>query len=406
MDIQMRPCKPDELDRFLITCVAAFGEEMDEASRKRHLKVLDAERAIAAWDGDQMVGTGGNYTFELTVPGGSVPAAGVTLVGVLPTHRRRGILTRLMGALLDDAVARKEPVAILWASESNIYQRFGYGAATRQMRIEAARDRLVWLDSSPAVGTARMISEDEALKVLPGIYDRVQVSTPGTFVRSGEWWRYHRLPDPPEHRNGAGPMFRVVLEIDGVAEAYALYRIQPEWDYTPKSLLRVIEALGTTDRATREIWKFLSGIDLIQTIAAWGLPLDHPLPLMVAEPPRLGVTVRDGLWLRILDIEAALSARSYGSTDRLVLEVEDSFRPRNAGRWCLDAGGASPSVSRCDDEPDGALSINDLGALYLGAWSGTQLQAAGRLREMTTGAAARVDALFRYSRAAFCPEIF
>ncbi|MEA2460489.1 MAG: hypothetical protein QOH90_666 [Actinomycetota bacterium] len=406
MELEIRACRPEEFGRFLTTCEAAFGEAASNESIERHRHVIEAERCFAAWDGDSMVGTGGNYSFDLTIPGGSLPAAGVTMVGVLPTHRRRGLLTRIMAELRDDALARNEPLAVLWASETVIYQRFGYGLATKQGNIEADRDRLVWLDKPPARAAARMVTEEDALKVFPEIYDRVCARTPGMFARSADWWRYHRIPDPEEHRDGAGPMYRVVFELDGKAEGYAMYRIHGDWDVTPKGRLRVIEALGTTPEATREVWRFLFGVDLIQTVYGWWLPMDHPLLFMVAEPPRLRMRMVNFLWLRILDIERSLAARSYAASDSVVIGIEDEWMPANQGQWRLDTGGDAVAVTRTDDAADLQLSSADLACIYLGGSTVHQLLGAGRGKELKEGAATRVDAMFRTDSAPFCPEIF
>ncbi|MEA2497935.1 MAG: hypothetical protein QOH26_340 [Actinomycetota bacterium] len=394
------------MDRFIITTEVAFGDDVRPETLARLKRVLEPERCFAAWDGDDLVGAGANYTFTLAIPGGSIPAAGVTMIGVLPTHRRRGILTKIMDALTEDAVARGEHVAILWASESGIYQRFGYGLATKQLHLEAEKKALVWLDDKPMRSRGRFLSEDETFKTLPEIYDRIQPGTPGFYVRTPEWWRSHRILDEEHHREGKGPMHRVALELDGRAEAYALYRSEHVWNDVPRNKLHVIEALGTTDEATREIWKYLFTVDLVETVTTWWLPIDHPLLLMVAEPPRLGLKVMNDLWLRIIDVEGAIGARSYAAEDSIVLDIADPGRPANAGRWRVDSNGSTPMVARTEDAADLQLSIADLGALYLGGSTMTQLLAAGRGRELTPGVAARVDALFLTPRAPYCTEIF
>jgi predicted acetyltransferase len=406
MDIQIRTCTEEDMDRFLITTEAAFGQGVDEKERARMKKNLEPERCFAAWDGDAMVGAGANYSLTLSIPGGELPAAGVTMIGVLPTHRRRGILTKMMARLADDAAAHAEPVAILWASETSIYQRFGYGPATKQVLLDAEKNRLLWLDPSPIRGSVRLLSEDETLKTLPDIYERVRLQTPGSFARSSDWWSHHRLKDHDENSGSNGPLFRAALEIDGRAEAYALYRVEQFWDAAARNKLHVIEALGATDEATREIWKYLFSLDLIETVRSWWLPIDHPLFLMVAEPPRLGMRLINSLWLQVLDVQAALEARSYAAADSVVFEISQGPVPAAQGRWRLDAQGSTPAVGRTDDDPDVQLSIQDLGGMYLGGCTFAQLLAAGRGCEVTDGAAARFDALFHTARAPYCTEIF
>ena len=229
MAIEVRACRANELNRFLDTCQRSFHQHLGDIEVVRDSKLLPPERAFAAFDGEDIVGTAGAFQFSLSIPGGEVPAAGVTMVGVLPSHRRKGIMRGLMRFQLDDARERNEPISILLASEDAIYQRFGYGLAADQGHIEVERDRARWLDDPGPVGKTRLVSLEEAMKYIPAIYDRVREQTPGMFARSTEWWEHHTLPDDEEVRRGAGPMFCAVLEIDDRDEAYALYRVKHDW---------------------------------------------------------------------------------------------------------------------------------------------------------------------------------
>jgi predicted acetyltransferase len=405
--IEIRTPATDEVRRFLDTGAKAFSEELRAEDAERDERVLDRERMFAAYDGETMVGTAADFGLMLTVPGSELPAAGVTLVGVLPTHRRRGILNQLMRAELDAIVARNEPLAILWASEEPIYGRYGYGMATVRASIEAERDRMRFRGNPPPVGQVRLVDEDEAARVLPPIYDRVRRETPGMFARSEEWWRQYRLPDPEHHRHGAGPRYFAVLEVDGVDQAYARYRVKDDWkDGVSVSSLRVIEAIAASPLADRELWRYLFGVDLVQKVEAWHVPVDHPLFLLVTEPRRLRLRPGDGLWLRIVDVEAALAGRSYAADEAIAFELADAFVPANAGVWRLEASGGQARVRRVEVEPELRLDVADLGAAYLGGFSFTQLARAGRVEEPAEGAIDRADALFRTSRAPWCPEIF
>jgi predicted acetyltransferase len=405
--IEIRTPALDEVRRFLDTGVKAFSEELRAEDAERDERVLDRERMFAAYDGEAMVGTAADFELTLTVPGGELPAAGVTLVGVLPTHRRRGILNQLMRAELDAIVARGEPLAILWASEEPIYGRYGYGMATLRASIEAERDRMRFRGDPPPVGQMRLVDEDEAARVLPPIYDRVRRETPGMFARSEEWWRSYRLPDPEHNRGGAGPRYFAVLEVDGVDEAYARYRVKDEWkDGVSVSSLRVTEAIAASPLADRELWRYLFGVDLVHKVEAWQVPVDHPLFLLATEPRRLRLRASDGLWLRIVEVEAALAGRSYANDEEIALELADAFLPANAGVWRLEVSGGQAQVTRVDVEPELRLDVADLGAAYLGGFTFAQLARAGRVEELAEGAVERADALFRTSRAPWCPEVF
>lgn len=407
MEIDIRTCKASELPRFLRVVETAFAHEPTQESIDRHIKVMQPERMHGAFEGEEMVGTAGVYPFTFTVPGARIPAAGVTMVGVLPSHRRRGILTRLMRTQLDDVHARGESVAVLWASEDVIYQRYGYGMGSLQAHIDLPRDRSAFLRDEGPVGRMRILPPDEALKVLPSIYERVADKTPGMFARSLDWWACHRLPDPEEGRDGGGPMWRAVFELDGTPEGYALYRVFSKWEMGVNTgHTFVIEAMGTSPVATREVWRFLFGIDLMQSIRAWLLPADHPLLLSVLEPTRLHFAQGDTLWLRLVDVAAALEARSYQGSGSVVLDVADSFCSWNAGRWRVDVDDGRARVTPTSDAADLSLDVADLGAVYLGAFTFAALARATRIREDVSGALARADSLFATTVAPWCPEIF
>jgi predicted acetyltransferase len=312
-----------------------------------------------------------------------------------------------MRAEHDAIAARGDPLAILWASEEPIYGRYGYGMATLRFSMDAERDRMRFRGDPPPVGRVRLVDEEEAARVLPPIYDRVRRETPGMFARTEAWWREYRLPDPEHHRHGAGPRYFAVLELDGADEGYARYRVKDDWDEGISiSKLRVIEAITTSPLAERELWRYLFGVDLIQRIETWQLRADHPLIQLVTEPRRLRLRLGDGLWLRIVDVERALSERSYGADGAVSLELADSFLPANAGVWRLAASGGEGRVSQAEVEPELRLDISDLGSAYLGGFTFAELARAGRVEELAGGAVDRADDLFRTRAAPWCPEIF
>ncbi len=403
MSIRIRPLHDGELRAWRWAVGTAFGEESRDEDFGSFERIAEPDRILAAVDGDAIVGGGGAFTFRLTVPGGEVGAAGVTGVGILPTHRRQGALTQLMRAQLDDVAQRGEPVAMLWASEGSIYQRFGYGLATLEARLEVPRANSAFRLPASSEGTSRLISREQAAAAFPPIYEALRGQTPGFFDRSSAWWDVEVLDDPEYHRRGAGPKRFVLYEVDGQAEGYLIFRISGDWE---KRALEVRELMATTPRAMRELWRFCFGHDLIALIRSGRLPAGHPLLLMSAEPRHLGLHVRDALWLRILDVAGALSARSYVTADRLVMEISDAFRPDSAGRWVLDTTGQQPRVERTDDPADIALDITDLACLYLGAFSAGDLARAGRTTELSEGAHGRLDDLFHTDQAPWCPQVF
>jgi predicted acetyltransferase len=310
----------------------------------------------------------------------------------------------MMRAQLDDVRARGESVAWLWASESTIYGRYGYGVASLVGKIELPRERTAFAQPFEPRGTVRFVDADEALTTFPAIQDRAMRERPGMFRRSRAWWETRRLADDPERRRpGSGPLHRMLLEVDGRPEAYALYRVAPKFDsFVAIGSVNVTEAVAATHEGLAEIWRYLLDIDWTAAVKADLLPIDHPLFLLLAEPRRMQMTVGDGLWVRLVDVGAALSGRAYASDEPLVLEVRDAFCDWNVGRWRLAGGKAD----RTDDAADLALDVGDLGSVYLGGFTWRDLRAGLRVEERTTRAVERADRVFGSWPKPWCPEIF
>lgn len=381
-----------------------FGGGPDDERGERFARVLPFERMHAAFDGEEIVGGAGAFPFELTVPGGPIRCGGVTVVGVLPTHRRRGVLTAMMRAQLEDIRERGEPIAALWASEEVIYRRFGYGLASLAGEIALASGYRGLRHPADPAARARLISLDEAKSVVPAVYDRVRLRTPGMFGRTDAWWELRNLADPPDRRQGGGEKNCVVLELDGEPAGYALYRMFPKFEHgSAAGHAEVIEAVADGPTATRELWRLLLEMDWVATLKAFLLPVDHALVHQLNYPRRMQMRVGDGLWLRLVDIGASLSARTYGGEGPVVLELEDTFLPENAGCWRIAGGQAE----RTDADADLALGVGELAGPYLGGFSFAELVHAGVVRELRDGGAARADALFLTGAPKpWCPEIF
>jgi predicted acetyltransferase len=402
----VRPTK--DLDEFK-RAVGAIGHYFggwpaDDESAQRFSSNLPLERMHAAIDGDRIVGGAGAFPFELTVPGGTVRCAGVTVVGVLPTHRRRGILSDMMRTQLQDIRDRGEPIAALWASEEAIYRRYGYGLASLAAEMALPSGYAGLRQPPDERASTRLVRLDEAKDVLAPIYDRVRRQTPGMFARSDTWWETRTLTDPPERRQGGGEKNVLVLELEGEPAGYALYRVHTQFESGASvGHVDVIEAIADGPVATRELWRVLLDMDWKATLKAYLLPIDHPLVHQLAYPRRMKLRVGDGLWVRLVDVGAALSARAYADGEPVVLEVEDAFLPENAGRWRV-AGG---TAERTGDAADLLLDVGELGATYLGGFSFGELVRSGVVSELGDGGAARADALFRTETPKpWCPEIF
>lgn len=380
-----------------------FGMQPSAQDGERFLPFIEPSRAFAAREDGAVVAGCASFPFELTVPGGVVRTAGLTVVGVLPTHRRRGILRRMMRAQLDDVRRRGEPVGYLWASEDTIYGQFGYGLASLSGDLDVAKQHAAFAKPFESRAEFRMMDETGALAPMAHVYDRVRREHPGMIARSDEWWRRRRLADPENRRAGGGVLNRIVLLHDGQPQGYALYRVHQVFESgSTTGHVNVIEAIGAGTEATRDLWRFLFDIDWVARVKAMLLPLDHPLFLLAARPRELKFKVHDGVWVRLVDLPAALAARRLGEGAPVVIEVADAFCPWNAGRWKVGTVGAEKTTA----DAELACDITALGSVYLGGFSWAQLARAGRVEERREGALARADALFVRDRAPWCPEIF
>ena len=404
MSFDVRTVKDlDEFSSAVFAIGQYFGMTPTEEPMQRFLDQITAERMHAAWSDGSIVGGAGAFAFDLSVPGGDLPTAGVSVVGVYPTHRRRGVLRSLMRAQLDDAHERGEPLAALWASEETIYGRFGYGLAAFCGEIKLAHEYTSFAQQFEPEGTIRFLEPDEAREAVPPVYERVRALWPGMFSRNDLWWEHREIKDPEERREGAGPKRWVVYERDGSVDGYAVYRHKPGFEEgTSTAELRIIEALAATPTAERDLWGYLLSIDWKATVRAFLLPPDHALFFLLATPRRLRYRMGDGLWVRLVDVGAALSGRKYAGDGAVVFDVHDEFCPWNEGRWKLEDGAAA----RTDDDADIALSARSLGSAYLGGVSFSTLARTGRAEELTDGALMRADGLFRWDRHPWCPEIF
>ena len=382
-----------------------FGWAPTADDVERFGALLPRERMHAVFDDGHIVAGAGAYGFELTLPRGPTPCAGVTVVGVLPSHRRRGLLRRMMELQLRDVRERGEPIAALWASEETIYGRFGYGLASLCLNLGIRRRNVRIRPELPQEGSVRLVETDEALRALPRLYDRIRKRSPGFLSRSRGWWETRTLGDRPENRRGAGPLVRALYERDGRAAGWALYRIAQEgatyeeW----KKTVRVVELQGVDDGARRELWGFLLGIDWTDDITIEGLAVDDSLLLVVDRPNELRPRVFDGLWVRPVEVGGALAARGVSGDGRVTLEVTaDPQFADNVGTWTVEGD----RVRRTSRRPDVRLDVQTLGMTLLGGFTFAQLARAGRAEEGARGGLARGDALFRAERAPWCPEIF
>ncbi|WP_053203687.1 GNAT family N-acetyltransferase [Jiangella muralis] len=385
----------------------AFLEDVDEDTADHNRMIFEPGRTQLMTDAGRIVGSGLILTRDLSVPGSVIPAAHVTGVAVASTHRRRGVLTTLMNTMLAEAHDRgTEPLAVLWASESAIYGRYGYGLASWRVSYEiGSRDTTVG-GSPPDGGRLRTAATRDVLDEIVAVFDRVLAQRPGMSTRPGQWWEY-LTADPKGWRRGMSSERTVVYEDDGGVRGYARYRLKSGWGESgPDGEVRVTELLAETPDAHAALWRFLTSVDLVRTVKYGHGPVDDPLPHLVNNPDALVGSTGASLWVRILDVPGALAARRYAAPIDVVLEVTDPTFAGNTGRWRLVADDAKADVTPTDAGADLALDVRALGALYLGGVSAATLAAGGLVTERTPGSVARLSTAFGWHRAPVTVEIF
>lgn len=374
------------------------GSTEDDSSDQRRAARIETERMWVVEDRGQFAGNGGVRTMDVTVPAAPgkpcpiVRMGGVTAVGIHPTHRRRGLLTQMMAAMLDDCRERDEPVAGLIASESVIYGRFGFGLASDSAayRIDSSRSAF---RSEPAPRDIRLIDHAEASKTLPGLFDSARTARAGEPNRTPAFWE-EVLADKPAERHGLSGLFFAVAD-----EGYAAYRAKHDADVLKAERVDiVVEEIAAADPDTNAaLWRFVLDLDLIGQVTFRRRPLDEPVRWRLADPRQLQTkAVNDRLYLRILDVPAALTARGYATEAELGIDVLPDANASSdpaVGTWKLEAG---PDGAQCGSgaQADIRMTVTSLGSLYLGGVSATTLAAAGLIEELTPGSIATADRVF------------
>jgi predicted acetyltransferase len=397
---EIRIAADEDWADWIGTLLTAFGETINEEHVEDDRATwADLDRTLGVVEDGRWVGTAAAYTFDLTLPGGTTaPAAGVTAVGVLPTHRRQGVLTALMDRQLDDVAERGEPLAILGASEAVIYGRFGYGVATHFAKAEIDSRRADFVTPPSVSGRIRLVSKDEAAKILPGLWDQYRVTRPGELTRDAHYWDVH-FRDRERWRRGASTNhFAIHESTAGVADGYARYRIKDDWSPAhPGNTVFGLEVISADQEVEAALWRFLIDIDLTLSVKEMYRPVDDWLRWRLVDSRAYRTAeIADFLWVRPVDIAAALAARRYGQEGTLVLGVTDPFRPANTGAYRLDGGPDGATCTRVDTavEPDIALEARALGSLYLGGVSFTTLARAGRVHASDQATLRKADVMF------------
>ncbi|MBR8743245.1 GNAT family N-acetyltransferase [Nocardiopsis sp. MG754419] len=400
-DWAVRGTTPQEFSRV----VDVYAEPMivsaaDELEIERSHPVAEHDRILVALDGDRMVGTTAAYTLEMTLPGGPRSVAGITGVGVWPTHRRRGVLSALMRRQLADIRKRGEPVATLHASEGAIYGRFGFGPAVRELSARIRRPYAVLgADAHGDPGlTLELSPADRVRETLAHLHRAAVPERIGLFRRSDAWWG--RVL-----RTGA-TWAAVVADADG-PRGYALYDTVDGWaEDGTDATIKVKEVVAATPAARVALLDHVFSRDLVTRVSFRALPVDDPLLHLLADRNRLVESSETSLWVRLVDLPRALSERTYTAPVDVTVAVSDRYAPWNTGTWYLRGDTRAAECSRVVHAADLTLDVAHLGTVYLGETSLTALVDAGAVTEHTPGAAARLDTALHRPRAAFCGTVF
>ncbi len=405
MSILIRPVATDEVEAFQHTMGIPFGCDPSENLLDSFKNVFEVERLRAAFDGDQMVATFGTFSFQMTVPGGKLPTGGTTVVTVLPTHRRQGILRSLMTEHLAEIHENQEPLAALWASESSIYGRFGYGPASERATVKLEKPYARMTQPIDIRASMRLVDLEEALSLFPTVYQQVASRRPGMLDRGEAWWKHRVFRDLEERRRGATSHRRVLHVRDGQPLGYVIYRNRINVEAGTGEVL-VVELIGVNPEAEKALWQYIFGIDLVTTIDYWNQPIDAPLHWWLEQPRRLERKVEDQLWVRIVDVESALQGRRYAGAGCLTFRMSDPICPWNEGVYDLDVdaeGRAQCAQSR--GNPNLELNPYGLAAAYLGGTRFRNLARAGIITGTPEGLKV-ADELFCWDPLPWCPEVF
>ncbi|MCM2392977.1 GNAT family N-acetyltransferase [Streptomyces albipurpureus] len=396
-DLEYRTIPEAHLDRALDLHYLVFlGKNCEDEVRKLHHEILERCDRIGAYEGDQLVGLLAAHRLELSVPGADLACAGVTFVSVAPTHRRRGVLSGMIAELWRRCATAGQPLAALWVSETGIYGRFGFEPATRSYTFEIDTDVPLKLRIAADERPLRLVSPAEAPAVISARHNAARSERAGRVARDDFWWRTHILPEEDEENDDLSPPRVVTIGDAGEPPAgYVVYRTITDDEGRGTVHLRELEA--ESPAAAAALWRYVASIDLADKVRAWGRPLDDPLLRFAADRDQVRVTQEfPALWLRLVDVPAALTGRAWSAAVDLVLEVGDGSVPANAGRYRLTVGaGGAAEVSRTSDAPDLSLDVRELAACYLGDLTAGELVRAGLVVEHSPGAAQTLDAASR-----------
>ena len=401
---ELRPVTDDEFEWWLRAESRAHSNRLDHEPEELRPH-FDLARSLAVFEGSNIIGGCQAHRLEMSIPGGTSAVAGVANVAVQPTHTRQGVMSRMMRRQINDIHEWGEPLAALFASESAIYGRFGYGVGTVHESWQIDRHHNAYAGKFESPGRIIFMDPEDVVEKLPEVYRRSTAGRPGVFPKPPHKWEEEAAspdahePQPRVRGRGRGGLFYATYELDGKIDGYAIYR-------SNRPTIMVTELMATTREATAALWRFCFDLDLMSNTEAIKRPMDDPLPWMLLDPRRLQRTVRDGVWLRVVDARAALEQRNYAEAGRLTLEVRDDLCDWNNGQFELEGSADGATCRATDSSPDLSVAISGLASAYLGTVSFTTLSDAGLADEHTPGALHRADRMFAVQHQPWTPFNF
>ncbi|WP_078325885.1 GNAT family N-acetyltransferase [Mycobacteroides salmoniphilum] len=399
----------DDYQSYMTATYSVFLQDLQKDEIELIRKLADLDRLIGFHNGRKWVSTAGALARHVVLPGGTVaPVAAIIAVTVAPTHRRRGLLTAMMRHQLEDVRSRGEAIAMLFASEALIYGRFGYGVATEAAELSGRVKELAFRsDVDLGDGTLEEVDADTFLASAPAVYDDAIAELPGQMSRTPEWWASWTLDNEERQKDSGKIRFVLHYESDGKVSGYAIYRPKPGWgDAGPDAELHVQEVLGTNPRAYARTWRYLLDMDLVRKIKYHGASVHEELRYLVANHSALECALGDAIHVRLVDIAGALSQRRYSAEVDVVLEVTDEFLPENSGRYRLRGSLTDANCEITTEDADIALTVRDLGSVYMGGVSLQALARAGLVTELRAGAVQRAAIAFGWPVAPSAPDDF
>ncbi len=400
----------DASEAYITAVARGFHGDYTADHWELETKVFEWDRTFGFTVEDRWISTCGAFSRTMTVPGGAVPVAAVTIVTVAPSYRRRGLLNQMMRHQLEDVQNRGiEPVALLWASESLIYGRYGYGHATPRLQISGLTRSTSFRPSvTLGSGSTDEVTREEYVTAAAGLRDELLAQRPGSLNRTADWWNVN-LYDPEAWRKGASALrFALHFGASGQVDGYASFRVggDSDDDQLPGRQVVVGEVDAATPDAYAGLWRYLLDLDLVRSFRQYVAPLDEPLRHLVDDQRAIKSEILDGTYARLVDLPSALEARGYSRDVDTVIEVHDALLPANAGTFRLQTGSDGASVTRSTASPDLSLDTRELGASYLGGTSLESLHRAGLVQEHRPGAVTALAAALHWPIAPFCADFF